>query len=603
MANTDYPDSQTTDRRKSKKKEGTPDQPEQNRHDVPNVVNLEEEKAKRKAAEEAKERALAPDIQLLLKHFKPLGHYRSKVYFLTARDFQFLSFSANQLSQKANLMTLAPMQAWEQYFDDEETGLSGKKVDHIVNLLIRFCRAEGVFRPEQLRGRGAWNDAGRTVIHLGDRLIVDGKITEIADMDSEYVYEAAPKIHVDMDCPLPATESYWTYQFFCSLNWEHGVHGTLLSGWTAIAIACGALRWRPHVWLTGPSGCGKSWVLQSVQRLLGRFCLAAKGESSEAGFRQAMQADALPVTHDEAEGEDERTTKNMDRILGLIRQSSADVDGRILKGSADGSAIGYNFRSAFLLSAIRVPLEQRADESRFSVLSLRPNGPEDKEHFDEILEPLSNVIGSDEYASRFRARVFAHLPDLLTNIAIYSSVAGRYFQNQRIGDQVGPLMAGAFLLERDGVISPEEALQRIEQQDWSDQVNVDTESDEDKLLATILQSHTTITVDKSRMDVTIGQLIHVVQNGAEGQIFPAEANERLGHYGMTVRDNMLIVANTNLALSALLAKTPWGKGWGRILKRTPGATTRKSTMRISPGAPSTRVVKIPIHVVLGRKSH
>src|SRR3546814_10759108 len=81
--------------------------------------------------------------------------------------------------------------------------------------------------------------------------------------------------------------------------------GWLLAGWIAIAVICGALNWRPHVWLTGSSGSGKSWLLDNVIRpLIGAIAVYCQSNSTEAGIRQTLATDARPVLFDEAESED-----------------------------------------------------------------------------------------------------------------------------------------------------------------------------------------------------------------------------------------------------------------------------------------------------------
>src|SRR3546814_3722369 len=73
----------------------------------------------------------------------------------------------------------------------------------------------------------------------------------------------------------------------------------------AIAVICGALNWRPHVWLTGSSGSGKSWLLDNVIRpLIGAIAVYCQSNSTEAGIRQTLATDARPVLFDEAESED-----------------------------------------------------------------------------------------------------------------------------------------------------------------------------------------------------------------------------------------------------------------------------------------------------------
>ena len=98
---------------------------------------------------------------------------------------------------------------------------------------------------------------------------------------------------------------------------------------------CGALKWRPHIWLTGSAGTGKSWVFKNVvRRLLGETALAVQGETSEAGLRQTLGHDALPVVFDEADIDDRRSADRIQNILTLMRSASTDDGGLLLKGSA-----------------------------------------------------------------------------------------------------------------------------------------------------------------------------------------------------------------------------------------------------------------------------
>ena len=44
-------------------------------------------------------------------------------------------------------------------------------------------------------------------------------------------------------------------------RWSKPGSAALAAGWAALAPVCGALRWRPHIWLAGGPGSGKSTVL------------------------------------------------------------------------------------------------------------------------------------------------------------------------------------------------------------------------------------------------------------------------------------------------------------------------------------------------------
>lgn len=369
-----------------------------------------------------------------------------------------------------------------------------------------------------------------------------------------------------------------------ALNWENPLYGTLLAGWVVSALVCGAMEWRPHIMLTGPSGCGKSWVGEHViQRILGEFVVAAKGETTEAGLRQALQHDALPVTFDEAEGEDRRTAANMERVLGLMRQASAEVGGNILKGGADGMAQSYSIRSMFCLIAIRVPLQQTADENRVTVLSLKRNTATDKLRFTEQIEPLVAALEDGDWAGRLRARVFANLDVLRHNARVFARAVGVHFGNQRIGDQYGPLLAGAWLLGSTGRVTTERAAEKVAALDGllGDVRDVQAENDEDKLIAAIMAQQIDVSSEKKVYRRSIGELVELCNGQRTDDVWPAQAIDALERVGIKPDGVRVLVANKHDGLRKILEKTPWSVGWGHILRRIDGAQQGNSGRRFA----------------------
>lgn len=535
------------------------------------------------------------------KYFRPLGHFREQFFFMTTRGRQVLHFPVSKLSLKPVLFMLAPLQWWEREFLSD-SGFKGAAVDMAVNWLVSQCFSRGVFRMDRLRGRGAWWDDGRSVIHVGDHLLVDGERCEMNDIESRFVYEALPALLVDLN---GATDNIDAKQFLdlCDmLNWENPLYGKLLAGWVVAALVCGAMEWRPHIMLTGPSGCGKSWVGEHmIQRMLGDFVVAAKGETTEAGLRQALQHDALPVTFDEAEGEDQRTVANMDRVLGLMRQASAEVGGNILKGGAEGTAQSYSIRSQFCLIAIRVPLQQTADESRVTILSLKRNTDADKQRFNDEIEPVIEKLEESDFAHRLRARVFRHLHVLRYNARVFAKAFGSHFGNQRIGDQYGPLMAGAWLLGTTEKISLEKAAIKVRQFDplLGDIREVQSETDEDKLIATLMAQQIDVSGDKKSYKRSIGELIEICAGQRQDVVWTSVASETLERHGIRCAGTLVYVANKHDSLRKLLEKTPWSVGWGYILRRISGAEPSKHTQRFAGVVARCTVIPLSVFVAEG----
>jgi putative DNA primase/helicase len=246
---------------------------------------------------------------------------------------------------------------------------------------------------------------------------------------------------------------------------------------------CGALDWRSHLWITGASGTGKSKVMKMfVKRLLGEMLVDAQGETTAPGIRQYLKSDALPVTFDEAESEDKRGADRMQDIVGLARSSSTSDSGKIFKGSAGGSANQYDLRSSFAMSSIGANLQHRSDVSRFTVLELKKDESETKaERWKKTQEIYAEIV-TDEFVQSFISRNILLLPTILRNAKTFSNAASIVLDNQRTGDQLGTLLAGAYACASDNIISIDDAKAWIAKHDWNTEKLAEGTRDEIKVL-------------------------------------------------------------------------------------------------------------------------
>ena len=160
-------------------------------------------------------------------------------------------------------------------------------------------------------------------------------------------------------------------------KWEMSVSAHFLLGWLVLAPVCGALNWRPHIWITGGAGTGKTTVLKTFMRpLMGGVLQSATGGTTEAGLRGTLKSDAIPVVFDEFEQNEAKDKQIVQNVLALARIASSE-GGKIYKGTPGGGTNAFEIRSMFCVSSINVSLIQKADIDRFCVLALR------KGHFDE----------------------------------------------------------------------------------------------------------------------------------------------------------------------------------------------------------------------------
>ncbi len=532
--------------------------------------------------DEIPEHDIHDDAPLPEEGIVPLGHDRGTFFYLSRAARQVFALPAQQHTKSHFLAMASLPHYWAR---TQFIGEKGKiDWDAAADHLMRSCRDIGIYDPERIRGRGAWHDDGRAVLHLGDRLIVDGiPVPSLTLPGSRHVYEAGLPMLRDIPAPLPSADAHRLVKICASLNWEKPIHGTLLAGFLAVAPICGGLAWRPSIWLTGRSGSGKTFVYENIiAACLRGYALFVQSKTSEAGIRQRLASDARPVAFDEAEAEDTASQQRIQAVLDLIRQSASESGGEIVKGSANQSgARSYRIRSSFALVSINVSLQHAADESRISVLTLRPSDGTHAaaERFAALNAEVQSTL-TPAFAASLIARSARLLPTIRANAETFAHAVALRLGSRRAGDQLGALLAGAYSLHSDGRITPEQAADYVARQAW-DATTAETEPDETRLLAHLTQHRLRVAWGNGgATEATVGALIEAAL-GRDERI-PADAAERtLRETGMRTDPGGLFVSNTHPALAAILKGTPWHAQWGRALVRLPGAEWTKKPLKFA----------------------
>lgn len=540
---------------------------------------------------------VAKSNEMWADEFKFLGFEKSdtgtqRFYFYANRSQQVICLAASAMT-KSNLLLLAPIDFWEQYFPGAKGGFSS---DGAANFLIDHSLKTGIFNPDKIRGRGGWIDGKNTVFHCGQYLLVNGKPTEFTNFNSIYIYEAGFNLGFEHTQKAPNTEASKLLTLCQMLNWEKPINAYLLAGWCVVAPFCGALPWRPHIWITGGAGAGKTWVVNNILKLcLGQTALAVESDTTEAGIRQYLQQDALPVVFDEAEGEDKKAQERMQNVLALMRGSSSSTGGFILKGSGSGQAIKFRIRSAFAYSSIGVQLSQASDKSRVSVLGLLKNErPTAKEEFETLTRFYHEHI-TEEFVARLQNRTISNLKTVIKNCKTFANAASVVLGGQREGDQVGALLAGAYSLISDREIDFDTALNWIKSRDF-ERTTKQQDQDEIRLFYHLMERMTIVELEMRRQEVNVGQLVQICladDFASQDDISKATAKKRLAVLGFKVENETLYISNTADFVKKSLRETPWSKNHTTILKRINGAEA-VDAMRFGSGVKS-RAVAIPIN--------
>ena len=529
--------------------------------------------------------------------FRALGYNGNSYFYLPRGTEQVAEVRKGAHTSPAELMSLAPLEWWEMAYPKTDKG--GIDWQAGANDCMRACERRGIYDQNRERGRGAWYDDGRAVLHLGNRLLVDGNHCEISAHESSYFYtKQSPLEHGAESEPASDNIAIEVAELFEQLNWQKPVYAQMLAGFCMLAPICGALSWRPHIWLTAQRGAGKTWVQTNfIEPLLGPSAMMAQGATTEAGIRQRIKQDARPVVFDEAESEGVSGQRRMQGVIELARQSSSDSTAEIIKGTASGEGMSFRMRSMFLMGSINVTLTQAADESRFSVISLASpeRGEDEAARFDAFSVRVGNTLTKNVCAS-IRARAYHLMPVIRVNAQTFALAVAEKLGSQRIGDQVGTLIAGACAYYRSDEICLEDARKWVADMDFSDAKEAEQVSDEESCLQRIMQSQIRFDSERGNIQRSVGEIIGAA-SGADPVpgVLASEANDVLKRYGMAVDGSFLLVANKHSELEKLLTGTPWGAGWRRILGRIEEAKSSSDVVRFA--GTRSRAVQIPISFI------
>lgn len=557
-------------------------------------------------------------------HFRCLGVDGTTCYYQPSDVAQVIELSASS-HKFENLAMLAPLQWWEAEFPGAKEGVDWKAA---VNACIRACKKRRKFIPHNaVRGRGAWFEGSAAIYHAGDHMIVDGHRVDISRHASRYVYDEGDAVPVDIESPAATAEARRFLELCKSLRWVNPLSAYMLAGWCVLAPVCGFLRWRPHIWLNGQAGSGKSTVMDRIVKVaLGATAHTVVGATTEAGIRNMLGTDAMPVVFDESEPKDMHNQQRIRAILDLARVASSEGDGLIIKGTANQKTKGFRARFMAVFASINTQIEGYADETRFTQLTLAAPEVDTEEqraaaaeHYEKLLSDMVDLL-TDDYARQLLARTILNLPVLRKNVEVFTVAAREHLGSQRLGDQVGPMLAGAYLLNSTKAITVEDALKWIRSNDWTDHSAKSAARDSDRFIQQItgyVVRHNT--PEGGTWERTIGELIEMCAYDPDVVItsdgLSSEPNKRkaaaaksLARLGIRVwyegdETGYVVDITTSHASfkNAILRGTEWaGTNIRNLLKAIDGVQTPKGNRYFASGV-NTPYVTVPINALLGER--
>lgn len=527
--------------------------------------------------------------------FTVVGYDRDRTIIYHHGRGQIRHYKTNEFTDNA-LVELAHPNWWESYFPGENGGINKKAA---LSWVFNQAQKRGIYDPECVRGRGAWIDQGRMVVHLGDRLLVDGEVTPLNKIASRFVYEKAKALGDISESAISDAEGQKILDTAQLFRWERVVSADLLCGWLFLAPICGALNWRPHVWITGGAGSGKTSVMDKFVRILmpQGSPLFANGDSSEAGLRQALGSEARPLLIDETEADTQKAKAKIEQVIGLLRQSSSETVAKTYRGTVSGSHQAFALRAMACLSSIGVSLEQAQDIERVEVLHLRPKTDRVNDTPWEILSGHLRELAADMHiGDRMMRRAIDMADTINTAIEVFSRAAAVTLESQRNGDQIGALLAGAWCLRNSTAPTFEDAERVISEIDWTERKTTHVE-EEVSLIATLVATPVNV---GGGMRMTIGDLIEYAAGMSDCEAMTwKNANHQLQMFGIKVFpiDGVVKFHTANRELLTLIEGTKFSTGFHDRMRRIDGSDTMSGKpFRI--GKASRNGVAIPLRSLI-----
>ena len=554
------------------------------------------------------------------REWRPLGFDHNKYMVMTQRREQVDFFDPDRLMSQKGCMNIYPdITHWGRLQDKPD----GKGVDWILSgtKIMDRCHQVGVYDPKRLRGRGIWIDKAedgveRAVMNTGGKLVVNragGETREIpfVRFRSRWIYERSADLILDVnDYNARATDDdgRMIRELCNKVRWDAPIYGDLLAGWIATAVVCGGLQWRTHAWVTGNQGSGKSTVVNEIAgACLGDLAIYPLGATTEAGIRQVVRNDAMPVVFDESEADDKMKMQAEARrkaVLDLMRQASSEGRGRILKGSANHNAQAFTMRSSFLMSSIGVGLKEAADLTRTAVLTIKPldsySHEERKKKEDEFKDFLSLASAiPQEMPQRLLARQLHNLFTLRHNIEIFKETIATVLANRRIGDQLGTLMAGCYSLYSTKRLNMKQCEKYLGTVNLEEFLQVKSEREDIALLHHIVGSMIRVETSHGSQERTIGELMIVCFTRDDTTDIRLKiAESTLARYGMKIeRDSGVVtgvwIGQSIQPMNRIMQTSVYFEGWAGVLLRHPYA--KKSTESVRFGGATSRAIFLPKH--------
>ncbi len=397
-----------------------------------------------------------------------LGHREGVFHFLDVAG-QKRALSAQKLGARDDLLSLfGGDDTWlraEHPKRVQRQGADGEPgewvtVDFVIKsaaaALQRACFAAGIFGDHLLfRRSGVWaGPSGAPVVHCGDKVLFEGEWRPPgARYGNQFWVAGAPTPRPDMLGCASAVATDLQDRLARLWDWAEPGAPIAVLGLLGSAYLGAAIAWRPAAFVFGGTGSGKSALMEVCRGALPTAHYS--NDSSKAGIEGAVGGRAVPILVDEAS---DRADREGARRLADIVLSATGGDGtRGVRGTADGGARSIEIAGTILMFSIRPPPLEPQHLGRFSLIGLRAAA----EGADHRVEHAAAASYAREHAAALWGRALSAHERYASGLERFRAALGDAGCAPRERDQNGALLAGWWILTREGVPGPRDAREGV----------------------------------------------------------------------------------------------------------------------------------------------
>jgi hypothetical protein len=503
----------------------------------------------------------------------PLGHAQGRYHVLNAAG-EYRIVTARALESRAELAALMGGRVgWVFAHFPKFSDAKREAASEAGEAIMQWCHEAGLWDDRiEVRGPGIWpSDDGAPLLHLGDRVVINGESRAAGFIEGEALYVAHAALRRPAHLPADVAAGRAIIGDLGLWTWRIEGAATLLLGWLATAYLGGAIRWRPNIFLTGGAGTGKTTLF----RLL-RAALPLHGytnDSTRAGLVDALNGKPRPTLIDEAEDPDA-----VPRLVALMRTAAGEDGTRGLRGTPEGGGRSFAVLGSVVMAAVRVPDMPPQDASRFSVLELQ-GGDGDQSAAMRAAVERARGLGPALWA-----RMLARFDAWRRANEAFRAALIEGGSRPREADHLGALLAGWWVLTEDSEVGPAQAKAGVAGIAAFVQTAADVASDDgpQRCLQHLVTAIVFVGDNRRR---ALGELVaDAFNHDPEVQKQKTAARLDLARLGIGVRDEeggIVWFGNRAAGVAYLFRDTPWDAGgWRAELLRLPATSASGRSIRI-----------------------